>query len=116
MQGILTTLKYIPSQTHPQFCYVQIAKSVRLEVFVKYDVTFGAHPSHFLLEPLYTKAKEHVRGANNPSHIPHITLTSFLPLDLLQATVPLAYLNINESSFAFGFKYLATGYITTSEM
>ena len=33
-----------------------------------------------------------------------------------KATVPLVYININISCFAFGFNYLYTGYLITSEM
>ena len=79
LQGISTTLKYIYLQTYPRFCYVQIAKLARFNNFTTYS-SFLPHPSHFLPKPLYTKGKEHVRGAKEPSHIPHITLTPSPPL------------------------------------
>ena len=40
---------------------------------------FLPHPSHSLLKPLCTKAKEHVRDAKNPSHISPKSLPSSPP-------------------------------------
>ena len=68
---------------YPWFCHVWMAKSARLNDFTTWyrirQTDLVLIPHVILRKRLCTKDIRHVRGSENPSHIPHFSLPSSLP-------------------------------------